>query len=932
MQESVSPSKWAPDEIRRFYRAYHKYGSDFYKVSKMVGGGKAPELCAALWRRHQAYLSLDKNYQSEVAFVAMVQDGGASHLTTEEDILGSDRDGEGYGLGERTSGAPRLGTENELSDDDIGASLPHGGGLSRRDEEQDEEEDEEEDASLAAAAVIAMTSPEKTSQVPVEGTLAATRARRTPKRKRNLSPGRRGAPSSAGKRNRGPGSRPDDDIYEYYDEGLTDSARKRHVARRLLPWNMTNAAEFSNMKQENNGNHKPLLPGGARRYRGLDESKGVDALLALAVAGGGEDDGDAVGEGNYLEEEEEEEEDALGVLLDDERDEDYRAGGREGRGRRTPHATPPKIRSRPGSSHATPHRLSRGLASPGGLRDSDWRDYGDMLGFGGEYSGDMSYLASPGGGVSGFPGGMVPSPQNPMPRLRRRKQPPERTPLIISPLKSLFSRRQSLGGNALLAMNGLAFPGKNSEDDVPQNASEAERRVRHALGARVRKFCMFEFFYSALDRPWFMDNTMADLVAHVGLAYGTRLTRKEWSALRSGLGRPRRLSWAFLRESRARLEVHRRSTRDFYAQESLDPALAASLPRQLAVGQRVIARHPLTRQLHDGSLLTTAHDSYRVQFTRRDLGVEVVKDTDVMPSEPWENLPMTMLAIRPRLVVGGRLIINGRAVPMAVLPVSRPPMDPLAMSRGSMFPAAVVRPPIALPDPAVMAEVATHLDRKEALLVQLRQMNEEASNGMHNDAATGQPNTTFSQAYTSVALKLMEVNEMLKAKLAELNRVGNSAGSGVNVDELVSHPEGGKLPAELIQGPITATSLSAAARKEAEHVTSACRERVAAARATQQAQQAQVGVHVFNPILFGEGGKLDVATMPAAAVASLIDGAAWTLTLLQLGADRLVPANALTAALDGSILHVKPKSVVNAALYTEIEAVINALKHQLLAS
>ncbi len=37
----------------------------------------------------------------------------------------------------------------------------------------------------------------------------------------------------------------------------------------------------------------------------------------------------------------------------------------------------------------------------------------------------------------------------------------------------------------------------------------------------------------------------------------TKLTRLEWSVLRSALGRPRRLSLAFLREERMRLEGYR---------------------------------------------------------------------------------------------------------------------------------------------------------------------------------------------------------------------------------------------------------------------------------------------------------------------------------------------------------------------------------------
>ena len=64
----------------------------------------------------------------------------------------------------------------------------------------------------------------------------------------------------------------------------------------------------------------------------------------------------------------------------------------------------------------------------------------------------------------------------------------------------------------------------------------------------------------------------------------------------------------------------------------------------MQVGQRVTARHPVTRQLHDGDILTTGHSLYRVQFDRRELGVELIKDVDVMPIDPTENLPANMLA------------------------------------------------------------------------------------------------------------------------------------------------------------------------------------------------------------------------------------------------------------------------------------------------
>lgn len=37
----------------------------------------------------------------------------------------------------------------------------------------------------------------------------------------------------------------------------------------------------------------------------------------------------------------------------------------------------------------------------------------------------------------------------------------------------------------------------------------------------------------------------------------------------------------------------------------------ADMPRPLTVGQRVTGRHPLTRQIHDGTVLTVAPNAYR---------------------------------------------------------------------------------------------------------------------------------------------------------------------------------------------------------------------------------------------------------------------------------------------------------------------------------
>jgi hypothetical protein len=48
-----------------------------------------------------------------------------------------------------------------------------------------------------------------------------------------------------------------------------------------------------------------------------------------------------------------------------------------------------------------------------------------------------------------------------------------------------------------------------------------------------------------------------------------------------------------------------------YEEVGYNGELPADLPRQLTVSQRVTARHPVTRQLHDGDILTVAANCYR---------------------------------------------------------------------------------------------------------------------------------------------------------------------------------------------------------------------------------------------------------------------------------------------------------------------------------
>ena len=74
----------------------------------------------------------------------------------------------------------------------------------------------------------------------------------------------------------------------------------------------------------------------------------------------------------------------------------------------------------------------------------------------------------------------------------------------------------------------------------------------------------------------------------------------------------RHSSWPLLwLQERIKLEAWREKVRSKYAELGPGAEVPADFPRQLQVGQKVTARHPITRQLHDGDVLTVAANSYR---------------------------------------------------------------------------------------------------------------------------------------------------------------------------------------------------------------------------------------------------------------------------------------------------------------------------------
>ena len=185
-------------------------------------------------------------------------------------------------------------------------------------------------------------------------------------------------------------------------------------------------------------------------------------------------------------------------------------------------------------------------------------------------------------------------------------------------------------------MSGRDDPSKMELPEDPRIT-----KTINGLSNGLRRFLVYEFFYSGIDRDYFNPSK-----AEFALALGelnlnvTSLTRTEWSVIRSRMlmGRkPRRLSQAFLRKERERLHRYRRDVREqqisgMVSKNSETKGLF-NIPAALTVGQRVSALHAgKGNVLAVGSILTCDPEAgeYRVQFDLPELGVEVVRDVDIM--------------------------------------------------------------------------------------------------------------------------------------------------------------------------------------------------------------------------------------------------------------------------------------------------------------
>ncbi|MCD7445994.1 hypothetical protein HAX54_024698 [Datura stramonium] len=85
----------------------------------------------------------------------------------------------------------------------------------------------------------------------------------------------------------------------------------------------------------------------------------------------------------------------------------------------------------------------------------------------------------------------------------------------------------------------LKIPDKSLDDAsasvtaVHDKELSLKEKISNCLSKhQVRSWCIYEWFYSAIDYPWFAKREFVEYLYHVGLGHVPRLTRVEWGVIR----------------------------------------------------------------------------------------------------------------------------------------------------------------------------------------------------------------------------------------------------------------------------------------------------------------------------------------------------------------------------------------------------------------
>ncbi|CAI9106776.1 OLC1v1005995C1 [Oldenlandia corymbosa var. corymbosa] len=526
-------------------------------------------------------------------------------------------------------------------------------------------------------------------------------------------------------------------------------------------------------------------------------------------------------------------------------------------------------------------------------------------------------------------------------------------------------------------LNDRAIGPVASPDDT---ACSLKKKLSNCLSNHLlRRWCTYEWFYNAIDYPWFAKREFVEYLEHVGLGHIPRLTRVEWGVIRSSLGKPRRFSQQFLKEEKEKLNRYRDSVRTHYTElrEGVRDGLPTDLSRPLSVGQHVIAIHPKSREIHDGSVLTVDHSRCRVQFDRPDLGVEFVTDIDCMPFNPMENMP-TLLArqfdVDKFFENFNELRMNEQAKDyMKILPSDNleninglshlsPSTFHLKQTKASEDAnlqarvgtrQTLIYHPMPYPQPATTAQVQAKeadvqalaklnrsLDKKEALVSELKRLNDDV---VENSSL--KESESFKKQYAAVLVQLHDANEQVNSALISLRQRNTYPGT----TSLWLRPIGDPSPTlnsldrsicESNDSRSQVNEIIESSRRKARTMVDVAMQAMSSYKVKEHTK-IEEAIDYVNEQLPLDDSSISAAPETDAKVAAdkneapvpseLISQCVATLLMIQKCTERQFPPADVAQILDSAVTNLKPCCPQNLPVYTEIQKCMGMVKNQILA-
>ncbi|KAI9128525.1 hypothetical protein K1719_000008 [Acacia pycnantha] len=543
------------------------------------------------------------------------------------------------------------------------------------------------------------------------------------------------------------------------------------------------------------------------------------------------------------------------------------------------------------------------------------------------------------------------------------------------------------------------FSGQHRKSILQNSVSSHKEKLIHCLSShQIRLWCTFEWFYSAIDYPWFAKREFTEYLEHVGLGHVPRLTRIEWGVIRSSLGRPRRFSEKFLIEEKTKLNQYRDSVRAHYAEllAGTRDGLPTDLARPLIVGQRVIAIHPKTREIHDGSILTVDNCRCRVQFDQPELGVELVMDIDCMPQNPYENMPASLIRrnvipaklngnliefkLNGKLKQGkmeenGILSLSGNLDHVDALYISPSAHGINNLLKQGISTSSQLQTNVACNEigntilsanskaffhenvPSKEAvrnavfELTRALDKKETVLSELKQMNDEASEKRKYGDHSLNDSEPFKRHYAAVLLQLNEGNEQVSSALFCLRQHNTYQGNSSNLSPRPaanSDDLGGQASSSYCSASHNQNSQSHIAEIIESSKRRACTMVGAAMQAMSSFTKMEDSVHVTlasqdqmmtasksNPLPNNHSQDPEPNSSSdqneVKIPSELISQCLATLFMIQKCTERHFPPADVVHVLDSAVTSLQPFCSKNLPIYGEIQKCMGIIRNQILA-